>query len=131
MWSLRNQKILLLHARWVRFVQIKGYNFTQAIDKIGAVKHLWTTYKWFRRTWLSGIDWVITRGESGFNAKTMKEEWVLNIKRQCEIQDTTFFKNNGVCGEAMNWILVRKNGVLLGDKIYCTYLKFMVHETLC
>lgn len=40
---------------------------------------------------LTDIDWVIVGGESGPKARPMKEEWVLNIKRQCEEQDAAFF----------------------------------------
>jgi len=40
---------------------------------------------------LSGIDWVIVGGESGPKARPMKQEWVLNIKRQCEQQSAAFF----------------------------------------
>ena len=40
---------------------------------------------------LKGIDWVIVGGESGVNARPMKKEWVLNIKRQCENQNIPFF----------------------------------------
>ena len=40
---------------------------------------------------LSGIDWVIVGGESGRNARPMKEEWVQDIRRQCEDQGVAFF----------------------------------------
>ena len=40
---------------------------------------------------LSGIDWVIVGGESGIQARPMKEEWVLNIKEQVETQGAAFF----------------------------------------
>lgn len=40
---------------------------------------------------LSGIDWVIVGGESGVQARPMKEEWVLNIKRQTEACCIPFF----------------------------------------
>jgi protein gp37 len=40
---------------------------------------------------LSGIDWVIVGGESGPGARPMEEEWVLDIKAQCDAQDTSFF----------------------------------------
>ncbi len=40
---------------------------------------------------LSNIDWVIVGGESGPQARPMKEEWVLNIKRQTEEQQSAFF----------------------------------------
>lgn len=40
---------------------------------------------------LLGIDWVIVGGESGPKARLMKEEWVLEIKEQCEDQKVPFF----------------------------------------
>lgn len=40
---------------------------------------------------LNGIDWVIVGGESGPQARPMKEEWALNIMRQVEAQGVCFF----------------------------------------
>jgi protein gp37 len=40
---------------------------------------------------LSEIHWVIGGGESGPKARPMRQEWVLNIKRQCEEQRSAFF----------------------------------------
>ncbi|MCZ7556104.1 MAG: phage Gp37/Gp68 family protein [Bacteroidia bacterium] len=40
---------------------------------------------------LHRIDWVIVGGESGPGARPMNEEWVLNIKAQCEAQQVPFF----------------------------------------
>ena len=40
---------------------------------------------------LEGVDWIRVGGESGTQARPMKEEWVLNIKRQAEEQDIAFF----------------------------------------
>lgn len=40
---------------------------------------------------LQGIHWVIVGGESGPKARPMRQEWVLNIKRQCETQQAAFF----------------------------------------
>jgi len=40
---------------------------------------------------LTYIHWVIVGGESGPKARPMKEEWALNIKRQCEEQNVAFF----------------------------------------
>lgn len=40
---------------------------------------------------LEGIDWAIVGGESGFNCRPMELDWVLNIKRQCETQNTLFY----------------------------------------
>lgn len=40
---------------------------------------------------LDGIHWVIVGGESGFGARPMKKEWVLNIKEQCAVAKVPFF----------------------------------------
>jgi protein gp37 len=40
---------------------------------------------------LENIDWVIVGGESGFKARPIKEEWVIDIKNQCEEAKTAFF----------------------------------------
>lgn len=40
---------------------------------------------------LIGIDWVIVGGESGPQARPMKEEWALNIMKQVEVQGARFF----------------------------------------
>lgn len=40
---------------------------------------------------LANIDWVIVGGESGTQARPMKEEWVLSIKHQAEEQQAAFF----------------------------------------
>lgn len=40
---------------------------------------------------LSGINWIIVGGESGVQARPMKEEWVLNIKRQADKNNIPFF----------------------------------------
>ena len=40
---------------------------------------------------LQGIDWVIVGGESGRSPRLMKEEWVTEIKDQCEVSGTAFF----------------------------------------
>jgi len=40
---------------------------------------------------LSGIDWMIVGGESGFTPRPMLEEWVIDIKDQCEEQNVHFF----------------------------------------
>ncbi len=40
---------------------------------------------------LKNIHWVIVGGESGVKARPMKEEWALNIKKQCKEQGTAFF----------------------------------------
>ncbi|MCS3629943.1 protein gp37 [Salinibacter ruber] len=40
---------------------------------------------------LKGIDWVIVGGESGNQARPMKEEWVRDIRDQCQESDVPFF----------------------------------------
>lgn len=40
---------------------------------------------------LNFIDWVIVGGESGFKARPIKEDWVLDIKQQCEESKVPFF----------------------------------------
>lgn len=40
---------------------------------------------------LENIDWVIVGGESGFKARPIKEEWVIDIKNQCDDAKTAFF----------------------------------------
>lgn len=40
---------------------------------------------------LAGIHWVIVGGESGPKARPMREQWVREIKDQCEAQGSVFF----------------------------------------
>lgn len=40
---------------------------------------------------LTSIDWVIVGGESGIGARPMQEEWVFDIKRQCDAARVPFF----------------------------------------
>jgi len=40
---------------------------------------------------LENINWVIVGGESGFKARPIKEEWVLDIQNQCENAKIPFF----------------------------------------
>ena len=40
---------------------------------------------------LEGISWVIVGGESGPGARSMKEDWVLSIRDQCETANVPFF----------------------------------------
>lgn len=40
---------------------------------------------------LTGIDWIIVGGESGVQGRPMKEEWVLNIKKQADANHIPFF----------------------------------------
>ncbi|HLG33898.1 MAG TPA: phage Gp37/Gp68 family protein [Bacteroidia bacterium] len=40
---------------------------------------------------LENIHWAIVGGESGHNARPMKYEWVMDIKRQCKKENVLFF----------------------------------------
>ncbi|MCT2409816.1 phage Gp37/Gp68 family protein [Chryseobacterium antibioticum] len=45
---------------------------------------------------LKGIDWIIVSGESGRKPRTIKEEWVTDMKNQClEAEISFFFKQWG------------------------------------
>jgi protein gp37 len=48
---------------------------------------------------LTGIHWVIVGGESGHKARPIRQEWVDNIKQQCDASDVAlFFKQWGTWG---------------------------------
>lgn len=73
---------------------------------------------------LEGIDWIIVGGESGPIARPMKEEWVLNIKRQAEQKSIPFFfkqwgtwSKEGVKGNK------KKNGNSFKEKSFNKCLK--------
>jgi protein gp37 len=62
---------------------------------------------------LLNIDWVIVGGESGQKARPIKEEWVIDIKNQCEEKRIAFFfKQWGGKNK-------KASGKLLQGKIYC------------
>jgi len=68
---------------------------------------------------LTGIDWVIVGGESGPKARPMKEEWVINIKKQCEENGIPFFfKQWGTWGSDMVKRNKKKNGRIFQGKIW-------------
>ena len=57
---------------------------------------------------LQGIHWLIVGGESGSRPRPMKEDWVLDIQRQCEDQGVKFFfkqwggRNKKAAGRLLN-----------------------------
>jgi protein gp37 len=62
---------------------------------------------------LLNIDWVIVGGESGQKARPINEEWVIDIKNQCEQKQIPFFfKQWGGKNK-------KASGKLLQGKIYC------------
>lgn len=71
---------------------------------------------------LTGIHWVIVGGESGVKARPMKEEWVLNIKQQCEEQGVAFFfKQWGTWGADGVRRSKKTNGRILDGKEWNEY----------
>ncbi len=73
---------------------------------------------------LNGIDWVIVGGESGSQARPMRKEWVLNIKRQCNEQNVPFFfKQWGTYGEDGIKRNKKANGCMIDGQIYQEYPK--------
>ncbi|NVK66630.1 MAG: phage Gp37/Gp68 family protein [Flavobacteriales bacterium] len=71
---------------------------------------------------LTGIHWVIVGGESGAKARPMKEEWALNIKRQCEEQGVAFFfKQWGTWGADGVRRSKKTNGRILDGKEWNEY----------
>ena len=67
---------------------------------------------------LMGIDWIIVGGESGRQARPMKEEWALNIKQQVdEAGKAFFFKQWGTWGSDGVKRDKHKNGKKLDGKI--------------
>jgi protein gp37 len=61
---------------------------------------------------LNGIDWVIVGGESGIGARSMQEEWVLEIKNTCETYGVPFFFKQ------WGGVNKKKSGRLLSGKTY-------------
>ena len=67
---------------------------------------------------LHGINWIIVGGESGIQARPMKEEWVLNIKRQADANNIPFFfKQWGTWSKDGVKSNKKKNGKLLQGQI--------------
>lgn len=67
---------------------------------------------------LTDIDWIIVGGESGRQARPMKEEWVLNIKSQVELAGKAFFfKQWGTWGSDGIKRDKHKNGKALQGKV--------------
>ena len=78
---------------------------------------------------LHGINWIIVGGESGSQARPMKEEWVLNIKRQADANNIPFFfkqwgtwSKEGIKGNK------KINGKLLQGKIVQNMPNIICHK---
>lgn len=68
---------------------------------------------------LKGIGWVIVGGESGWNARPMKPEWVKDIKDACQATGTPFFfKQWGTHDSGGNRVGKGKAGRLFENRIW-------------
>lgn len=68
---------------------------------------------------LTNIHWVIVGGESGHKARPMKPEWAIEIQRQCDKQDVSFFfKQWGTWGEDGQKRSKKANGRVLLGKVW-------------
>lgn len=67
---------------------------------------------------LSDIHWVIVGGESGHKARPMDPEWAIDIQKQCDEQEVSFFfKQWGTWGEDGVKRSKKANGrILLGQE---------------
>lgn len=73
---------------------------------------------------LEAIDWVIVGGESGRTPRPIKEEWIFEIKEQCEKSGTAFyFKQWGGTNK-------KEAGRLLQGKRYDQMPEMVTQETL-
>ena len=79
-------------------------DLTDIDGKIGIGLHSYDVLNGRNHHWDDGgqwtpcdkVDWVITGGESGSNARPMKPEWVREIRDDCEMAGVAFFhKQNG------------------------------------
>lgn len=71
---------------------------------------------------LTGIHWAIVGGESGSNARPIKQEWVDEIFRQCKEQEVAFFfKQWGTWGADERKRNKKANGRLFKGKTWDEY----------
>lgn len=64
---------------------------------------------------LEKIDWVIVGGESGWSARPVQEEWILDIQKQCKKMNTAFFFKQ------WGGVNKKKTGSILKDKFWKEY----------
>lgn len=78
-------------------VSVENKNFVSRIDYLRSTKarikflSLEPLLSPLKNLNLTNIDWVIVGGESGFKARPIKEDWVIDIKTQCDKAKTAFF----------------------------------------
>ncbi len=61
---------------------------------------------------LSGIDWAIVGGESGYGARPIQEDWVIEIRNQCQKAGVAFFFKQ------WGGVNKKKTGRLLEDRTW-------------
>ncbi len=78
-------------------VSVENKNFVHRIDYLRNTKarikflSLEPLLSSLKNLNLENIDWVIVGGESGFKARPIKENWIIDIKNQCDETKTAFF----------------------------------------
>ena len=76
---------------------------------------------------LENIDWVIVGGESGHKARPMKPDWAIDIQKQCEQQNVSFFfKQWGTWGADGKKRNKKTNGRILLDKEWNEKPKYQI-----
>jgi protein gp37 len=90
--------------------RIECLNYTEAFVKFLSLEPLLGP---LRNLNLLKIDWVIVGGESGPRSRPISEDWVLDIRDQCQIANVPFFfKQWGGRNK-------KKAGKLLQGELYC------------
>jgi protein gp37 len=78
---------------------------------------------------LTNIDWVIVGGESGNQARPMNENWVVNVKQQCDENNVAFFfKQWGTWGADKVKRNKKVNGKELNGKIWQDYPRVIENQ---
>ena len=72
------QNVVRLHQLKAALARVKFVSFEPLLGAVGPLD-------------LKGIDWVIVGGESGPRSRPIEEEWVLEIREQCEADNAAFF----------------------------------------
>lgn len=73
---------------------------------------------------LSGIDWAIIGGESGYHYRPVRKEWVLSLVKQCKKQNVkVFFKQWG-------GIRPKSGGRIINGRTYSEYPKLKANKPI-
>ena len=106
--TVEDQKFGVPRLDWLRLVpaHIRFVSVEPLLEDLGTLN-------------LTGIHWVIVGGESGPKARPMQQEWVLDIKRQCDQQRSAFFfKQWGGWGVDGKKRAKKQNGRLLQGRTW-------------